>query len=361
MSSVFKLALILLAAALLAVLARSFYVSSQKTPVVVEPDPRIRVAAADLPAGLLIRDADLQWQSISRDSVPKGAVVEGQSSVDVNGGLLRQALESGQPLLVGNIIRADSPGFLAAALKPGMRAVSVPVDDVSGNAGLIQPGDFVDILLTQRWVRPGGPGQAPKPQIASETVVQSARVIAVGSSFESGDGKSNQPNRARTITLELDSRTGEAVTVASKMGDLSLALRSFAVAGRDDPNQAARAQGASVVAWEGRPQAAPGGPVWGSDVSQVHRKELESSHDMDRAEPSAAEDSMQKPDRRPAVVTVMRGASPPKLVHFGTDDEFADFDMGDGFTGTENPADRPMAAASAALRQAASAAGAKAQ
>lgn len=271
MPSVLKFALILLLAAGLAIAARAMYVASidRQTSSAPAPDVQVRVAAADLPAGLLLRDSDLAWKSVSRSSAPETAFVEGSTRSVVAGALLRHDIKADKILHTGDLILPDAPGFLAAALKPGKRAVSVPINDVSGNAGLIQPGDYVDMILTQHMGKGGdlGPGQQ---RVVSETVVRNARIIAVGSSFQrdAEPGKAG-PSRARTVTIEVDPRTAEAVTVAAQLGSLSMALRSFATTDRDAEHDKASA-GASVVAWEAdAAQSRQSGPVWGSDVSRV--------------------------------------------------------------------------------------------
>jgi pilus assembly protein CpaB len=270
MSSALKFALILLAAAVLATGARALYVGSLNRQAAPDPDIRVRVAAADLPEGLLLRDSDLAWKALPRGQVPKDAVRE-DAHADVNGALLRRRLAAGDTLHGANMIRPDAPGFLAAALKPGLRAVSVPVNDVSGNAGLIQPGDYVDLILTQQLGQRGD--TADTRRVASETIVRNARVIAVGSSFQRNADDSNpKPGRIRTTTIEVAPRAAEAVTVAAELGSLSLALRSFATNDRDTADDRADAgTGASVVAW-GDSQATPqDGPVWGSDISRVRQ------------------------------------------------------------------------------------------
>ena len=56
----------------------------------------------------------------------------------------------GRPAVTaGSVVKPGERGFLAAVLEPGMRAISVPVDEAAGNAGLIFPGDRVDLILTQ--------------------------------------------------------------------------------------------------------------------------------------------------------------------------------------------------------------------
>lgn len=260
MSAVLRFSLILLAAGVLALVARALFVSSQEPAPAPRPDQQIRIAAADLPAGLLLRESDLGWKTVRPSAVPNGAIVQDSPQAGkLAGAMLRGALAAGAPLLAGNIIQPDAPGFLAAALAPGMRAVSVPIDDVSGNAGLIQPGDRVDMILTQN-VQRGG-----QRATVSETVVENVRIIAVGSMFtppRDAKGAGNV-NRARTITAEVSPQVAEAVTVASHLGTLSLALRSFATTDRNEPS----AGGAVVVARSAG--AKENQPTWGGDVSRA--------------------------------------------------------------------------------------------
>ncbi|WP_043175914.1 Flp pilus assembly protein CpaB, partial [Burkholderia ambifaria] len=146
-----RMAVLIIAAGIGAFILRQLYVSASTPPPPGNTaDVRVRVAAADLPEGLLLRDNDLAWKPMARAQVPAGAFVESQPGADLKGALLRNRVDAGAPIRADNVISAGAPDFLAAALQPGMRAISVPVDDVSGNAGLIQPGDFVDVVLTQQ-------------------------------------------------------------------------------------------------------------------------------------------------------------------------------------------------------------------
>lgn len=300
MSSVLKFVLILLAAIILAIGARILYINSQTPREVADPDVRLLAVTGDLPAGLLLRDSDLAWQPTPKSKVPRNALVEGSSQAEVAGALLRQKLEAGSLLKSTDIIRPDAPGFLAAALKPGMLAVSVPVDDVSGNAGLIQPGDYVDMILTQRLGGQGDFNRGEK-QVVSETVVEQVRVIAVGSSFQRSTDDAG-PIRARTVTIEVRPRIAEAVTVASELGSLSLALRSFA---RADKHVTDQDEEASVLAWDKTPPDGSRGPVWGSDVSRARQRlqpEAPPPAPVPVAEPAAAEQH-----KAPARATIIRG------------------------------------------------------
>lgn len=225
---------------------------------------RVLVAAHDLPAGLLLRDSELNWQEMPAGSAPKNAILQNSPEFKtLQGALLHNPVAKGTPILSGDIISANAPGFLAASLKPGLRAVSVAINDVSGNAGLIQPGDYVDLLLTQAM----HDSKSAAHSVASETIATGLRVIAVGSALQRPKDSDASPNAsARTVSLEVTPRAAEVITVAARLGDLSLVLRSFAT---NDPQQASA--GASIVADKLNATIPANGPVWAGDISQAAR------------------------------------------------------------------------------------------
>lgn len=255
-------------AAIVAIILRGFFIAASKPAPPAPPSfDKIRVAAADLPQGLLLRDDDLGWKTVAHATTPNGAVVEGGShDVELKGAVLRHAVKSGTPIIAADVIQANAPGFLSATLRPDLRAVSVAIDDVSGNAGLIQPGDYVDLILTQSM---SGKTDSPDESVASETVVQHARVLAVGTELKAAHDSGDANSRARTVTLEVSPHTAEAVAVAARLGTLSLALRSFATLDRT----ASAASGDDATS-----ATLPGSqPVWAGDISRAVRALPDSS------------------------------------------------------------------------------------
>ncbi|SEF11117.1 pilus assembly protein CpaB [Burkholderia sp. WP9] len=259
MSNIIKFAVLIVGALMIALIVRVVVASGSHRSKPIVDTQKVLVSAADLPQGLLLRDEDLGWKPVPVAEVPPGAIVSGApDALELKGALLRHAAASGTVLVAEDVILPGAPGFLAATLKPEMRAVSVAVDDVSGNAGLIQPGDYVDLLLTQQMDRRT---DLPDLAVSSETVVEHVRVLAVGSEIKrpkNSDTPEVVGNRARTVTLEVTPRMGEVVSVAARLGSLSLALRSFATASRDPavPMAASAAQPA---------------PVWAGDISRAVR------------------------------------------------------------------------------------------
>ncbi|RKP49047.1 Flp pilus assembly protein CpaB [Trinickia fusca] len=264
MQNTLKLAALVVIAAIGAFVLRALFVAASRPGPAIPPAmERVRAASANLPDGLLLRDSDLVWKSMPRSQVPPGALTERQvlasADLDLKGDLLRHAVRAGSPLGASDVISPNSPGFLAAALQPGMRAISVAIDDVSGNAGLIEPGDFVDVLLTQQLRSQAGLPPAPERAVESETIVEHVRVLAVGSAFHRPKDDAAAPNtRARTVTFEVTPHGAEVVTVAAHLGSLSLALRSFATRDRTMPEPMTAAEPHTP-------------PVWAGDVSRALR------------------------------------------------------------------------------------------
>jgi len=277
MSNFIKLAVLLVCAVVVALIVRIVVQSATRPTPHTVALARVRIASADLPAGLLLRDADLGWKDMPAAQVPAHAVVDGaRGGVELKGSLLRHAVPAGAPIVADEVILPGATGFLAATLHPGLRAVSVAIDDVSGNAGLIEPGDYVDLLLTQQM---GNRALTPDESVSSETVVQHVRVLAVGSEIRRPkDDRSASPsefgNRARTVTLEVTPHMAEVVSVAARLGSLSLALRSFALASREAADSPAAGSAAAA-----HPDTQPA-PVWAGDISRAVRQ-------LSRAAPSA--------------------------------------------------------------------------
>lgn len=263
MSNTFKIILLVVAAGIFAILARTLFMNASRPAAAPEETSKmVRVAASDLPEGLLLRESDFGWRAVDKSAVPAGAIVQGAEATVLKGALLRHPISKDALIVAADVIPASDPGFLAATLKPDMRAVSVAIDDVSGNAGLIQPGDYIDLLLTQQMDRQDA---SRDMSITSETVAQRVRVLAVGSQFQRPkEGKEFDTRvSARTVTLEVTPHRAEVIAVAAKLGSLSLALRSFA--------RTAVAGAASDAAEEMPP------PVYAGDITHAARVQRETA------------------------------------------------------------------------------------
>jgi len=195
---------------------------------VVPMGPKVLVARKALPVGTIIDAESLAFQAWPKELVQNAYYTEGSPDADMSkllGTVVRNPVTAGQPLTRGALVGPQDRGFLAAALGPGMRAVTVPVSATSGVAGFIFPGDRVDMVLTQDVT---GGGEGP-PLKVSETIVRNLRVLATDQRIDSKDeeGKT-QVKTFASVTFEATPRIAEKIAVAQSMGTLSLALRSIA-------------------------------------------------------------------------------------------------------------------------------------
>lgn len=195
---------------------------------------RVVVATRTINIGDFVRkDSNVSTKSLPASQVPVGAVqVTPQGLEGVYGAVMQEKITDGAILRSSQIVRAGSPGFLAAALKPDMRAISVQVTPVSSVAGLVQPGDRVDLILTQTMRTPTGAQSVSARGIASDL-----RVIGVDQALFPEDMQSSLSSKPKeqkvergviptTVTLEVTAAQAVAINVATDMGRLSLAIRS---------------------------------------------------------------------------------------------------------------------------------------
>jgi pilus assembly protein CpaB len=222
----------LLIAAVTAIMAKNMFSGAsapqaQAGPV-VPAGPEVLVATRTLPVGTIIDAEAFRYQPWPEGLVQPAYFTRGEGGVDPQtliGTVVRNEITAGQPLTQGAIVRPGERGFLAAALGPGMRAVTVPVSATSGVAGFVFPGDRVDLVLTQEVV---GGGDGP-PLRTSETFIRNIRVLAVDQRLNARDEAGNQvPQPVATVTFEATPKISEKIAVAQTIGQLSLSLRSLA-------------------------------------------------------------------------------------------------------------------------------------
>ena len=197
------------------------------TAAAVAPSNHVKVlvAAKPLRPGSLLKVDDISGREVDEDKLPEGYVLDDANARrSLTGGMIRRTMVAGDVISNTEVLRPGDHGFLAAVLRPGFRAVTVAVDAVSGAAGLIWPGDRVDLILTQQLDEQGAINAGRR--IAAETVLRDVRVIAIDQQLTSGSAGMAETIPARTITIEVSSSSAEQVQVATKLGRLSLAVRS---------------------------------------------------------------------------------------------------------------------------------------
>jgi pilus assembly protein CpaB len=211
------------------------------------PQARVSVivAARTLRAGTLLRPEDMAAIEVPADDVPAGANIDSpQQRASLAGQMVRVTTTPGTPLLPDALLRHGDRGFLAMLLGPGMRATSIGVDTVTGIAGLVWPGDRVDIVLTQQMNDDALPVAR---RVAAETVLADTRVIAIDQAISQGvTGEGPDMGRTvRTVTLEVTPVQAERLAVAARLGRLSLTVRSAEAEAPAGPD------GLQVATWGG--------------------------------------------------------------------------------------------------------------
>jgi pilus assembly protein CpaB len=194
------------------------------------------VAARPLPAGTLTREEDFRSEPL--DSVPPGAFRDTpDDKIRLRGSLVRKDLGVGSPVTSQDVLLRGERGFLARVLEPGTRAVSINVDAESGVSGLIWPGDYVDVVLTQVIDKL----ELDKADLAhradrtlSETVLRNVRIVAIDKEIVQGgptDKAASPTDKAAApkvvpVSLQLTPEQVKKITVAQHLGKLSLAIRA---------------------------------------------------------------------------------------------------------------------------------------
>jgi pilus assembly protein CpaB len=227
-----KLALLMGAAVVAivtALMAKSMFGATApqaEAAAVVPVGPEVLVATRPLPVGTIIQQDAFKFQPWPKDLVQNAYYIKGDVQPEkLFGAVVRNEVSTGQPLTQGSLVQPGDRGFLAAALGPGMRAVTVSVSSSSGVAGFVFPGDRVDLVLTQT-VAGGGDGT---PLKVSETIVRNMRVLATDQRTDSKDEEGKTEVKTfSNVTLETTPKISEKIAVAQTMGQLSLSLRSIA-------------------------------------------------------------------------------------------------------------------------------------
>lgn len=246
--------------------------------------PQVLVATKALPVGTIIEADSFRFQPWPKDLIETAYYLQGKADPQsLQGAVVRNAITAGQPVTQGALIKPGERGFLAAALGPGMRAVTVPVNMQSSVAGFIFPGDRVDVLVTQTVN-----GEDPSnPLRVSETVVRNLRVLATDQRTNALDEAGKPDVRIFTnVTLEVTPRIAEKIAVSQTMGQISLTLRALAdtkqdldaaiangnVALPNSNDPAAEKRALTTIA--SRPEDGRFGYSTGGDVSRFARRSM---------------------------------------------------------------------------------------
>jgi pilus assembly protein CpaB len=225
-------------------------------PVVVtagpaQPMAQVLVARRDLPVGKALAADDVTWQpwpiaalnpafitdgqapqAPPKDATARVAKVARAAATAVSGGgpaealygsIVREPILANEPITNVKLVRGGAGGYMAVVLRPGMRAVAIPVNVATAAGGFILPGDHVDVLQShQADAAPGG----ARGGLTAQTLLRNIRVLAID--------QTTQPPKATpsvigaVATLEVAAGDAEVLARAKATGEIILALRAYA-------------------------------------------------------------------------------------------------------------------------------------
>jgi pilus assembly protein CpaB len=169
----------------------------------------IVVASAPLRFGAQLSTQGLREVAWPESAIPVGTFGTISELLGPGKRIVLAAIEPNEPILRTKITGPGQRATLSAVIQPGMKAVTVRVNDVEGVGGFVLPGDHVDVLMTRQ------PGN-------NDVVLQNAKVLAVD---QLADDSSERPTVVKAVTLEVETVSAQKLSLAASLGNLSLVLR----------------------------------------------------------------------------------------------------------------------------------------
>ena len=174
------------------------------------------VAAKDIVPGSVLNNELLKVVQWPKDYAIPGVATEMPS---LDGRVTRYPLFPGEVILENKLAPKGTPGGMAGIIRNDRRALTIRVDEASGVAGFIMPGNRVDVLLTMD-------RNEFKDDPITQTVLQNLLVLGKGQDIEQ-QKSGEKPKVVTTVTLEVTPGEGERLALAAKEGNVSLALRGW--------------------------------------------------------------------------------------------------------------------------------------
>ena len=168
--------------------------------------------------GQPLTDTTVRLANWPADSVPQGAFTSLEQAM-LGGRVALRPIVPGEPILASKVSGDNGRATLASNLPEDMRAVSIPINDVSGVGGFVRPGDVVDVLLTRQIPGEGAQNHDKMTTVALENVL----VLGID---QVADENNTDPIVSKTATLQTDIFGAQKLALAREIGVLSLALRN---------------------------------------------------------------------------------------------------------------------------------------
>ena len=250
------------------------------------------VAAHSMPIGTELTERDVKRLAWPAGNAVPGSISDIKSAV--GRGLLTAVLEN-EPITVNKLAAMGAAG-LPPAIPPGMRAMSVKVNDVSGVAGFVVPGTRVDVLVTIR----------RQTDSVTRTAAENVQVLTAGTRQDQGkpETTARTANASTVVALLVSPADSERIALAQSEGEIMLTLRNpndneaiattgvrtAALLGGAEPTPAATPAPAPAVKRPSRREPPPAPPAPVVDAKPVDKK-IEHIRGMKRTEDVIKDDT----------------------------------------------------------------------
>jgi pilus assembly protein CpaB len=172
------------------------------------------VAAGPLRFGTELTASHLKEVTWPADAIPPGStatVADFLKAAEKR--VVLNPIDANEPVLAAKVTGPGQRATLSALIAPGMTAVSIPLSETQGIAGLVMPGDRVNVMLTRT---------LEKDESYIDTLLQNVRVVAIDQGM---DQRNEKPAAIRSATLEVMPQDAKRLALAGTVGSLSLALK----------------------------------------------------------------------------------------------------------------------------------------
>ena len=221
MSRTTRTVLVIAVATVMATVATlAVYAAVRRIPVreVEVASLKVVVAVTKLPTGTRLAAKDLKLVAWPASSPVPGAFEKIEAVVDR--GLVAGLVEN-EPVTEPKLAPLEAGAGLPPSIPPGMRAMSVKVDEVVGVAGFVVPGTRVDLVVTVK-----GRGNSADEKPMSRVAISNVLVLTAGTRYDQEQGLKGEPQPATVVTLAVTPEDAERIALAASEGKISLALRN---------------------------------------------------------------------------------------------------------------------------------------
>ena len=192
----------------------------------------VLVATTNLSLGSRVSEQSVKWKQWPAEALSPALIsndLRPQAIDELKSAIVRSPILEGEPISESKLVKAGSSGVMAALLKPGMRAVTTRISVDTAAGGFIQPGDRVDIILTQT-VQSNNSGGSSQRQFIADTIFENVHVLAIDQTYSTG-AEGGAAVIGSTATFEMSQEDAELLQQSVSKGDLSLTLRGIVRSG----------------------------------------------------------------------------------------------------------------------------------